>query len=418
MADYRDFPPEKSRDLGTYGGPAPGPDPCGPPGPWTDHPLPVPVTVSPVRRWLIGLSLLVLVAMAGLAVACHSAERGYLAPQFSPDGRHVVVVVRDARAQVLGLGYEMLTPPARVRILRDRLSIVTIDLATGRATTSVTLPRSPLEGTWISTYRPSIFGSVVAHLRWAAPDALEYEVGVTRPAQPSSETFVARRQWDARASRFVETPPWTPGWTGMGGSEPSQLHGNREVVTVRAGTAMPCAVLIVTTGEPKARAVAETPACRKAHPGGYDVTALADVLRRPDIERVARLNATHERLVAEARARGLSEGDAALDAIRGMQRLGLYPKPSTLVATRAAEVTPGAPVFTITATEFQVGLFTDIREALDRPGEEVEKATSPYIIHRDYDTSRQLNELLAARQDSEFFLRADDGLWHVVVDYR
>jgi hypothetical protein len=196
------------------------------------------------------------------------------------------------------------------------------------------------------------------------------------------------------------------------------LHGNREVVAVRAGTAMPCAVLIVTTGEPKARAVAETPACRKAHPEGYDVTALADVLRRPDIERVARLHATRERLVAEARARGLSEGDAAIDAIRGMQRLGLYPKPSTLVATRAAEVTPGAPVFTITATEFQVGLFTDIREALDRPGEEVEKATSPYIIHRDYGTSRRLNELLAARQDSEFFLRADDGLWRVVVDYR
>ena len=35
------------------------------------------------------------------------------------------------------------------------------------------------------------------------------------------------------------------------------------------------------------------------------------------------------------RARGLSEVDAALEAIRGMQRLGLYPKPSTLVATRA-----------------------------------------------------------------------------------
>ena len=106
-----------------------------------------------------------------------------------------------------------------------------------------------------------------------------------------------------------------------------------------------------------------------------------------------------------------------LEAIRGMQRLGLYPKPSTLVATRAMHETPGMPVFTISDQEFLVGLFNDIREAIDRPGEEIEKAGA-YVIHQDFDTSRQINQYLADRKDTEFFVQADGALWRMVVDYR
>jgi hypothetical protein len=368
-----------------------------------------------VRKWLLALWVLGLVLMAGLAVACHEHERGYLSPQFTPDGRGVVVVVRDARAFVVGFGFETFTPPARSLVLRDRVSIVTIDLDRRDHRVDVTLPPSPFEGTWLQVYRPGLFGSVDAHLRWA-DGRLEYEVGVTRHTQPQSQTFVARRRWDPAAGRFVETA-WERGHTGMGGDERSQLHGDREVLAVRAATAMPCAIVIVTMGQPRADPIAETAACRSAHPDGYPVASLADRLRRPDIERVARLEATHRRLVDEARARGLSEGDAALDAIRGMQRLGLYPKPSTLVATRAAEATPGVPVFAIADEEFRVGLLADIREALDHPGEEVEK-DGPYITHRDFDTSRRLNEFLADRQDTEFFVETSDGLWRIVVDYR
>ena len=67
------------------------------------------------------------------------------------------------------------------------------------------------------------------------------------------------------------------------------------------------------------------------------------------------------------------------------------------MATRVAEAPTGAAVFTITDQEFVVGLFNDIREAIDRPGEEIEKAGT-YIIHSDYDTSRQINQYLADRQ--------------------
>lgn len=372
-----------------------------------------------MRRLVIVALGLALLATAGLVAAVRHSADGYFSPQFTPDGSAVVVVVRHARAWVFGLGYEMWTPPARILVARDRFSVLKVTLADGRAETLHDMPASPLEGAWIQTYRPGIYGRAQAHLRWAAPDALEYELGVTVPRQPSSDTYVTRRRWDAATRRWTESGPWARGFAAMGGDEPSQLHGDREVVAVRdPGGAMPCAVVIVTTGQPAARPILESDACRRGHPDGYAVSALADVIRRPEIERVAHLERTHHELVAAARARGMGEGDAALEAIRGMQRLGLYPKPSTLVATRVTSAPPGAPVFAISDMEFRVGIFNDIREALDRPGEAIEKSMSPYVIHDDFDTSRQINDHLADRKDTELFVQADAALWRVVVDFR
>ena len=319
MADYRDFRSEKSRDRGSY-------RKC---------------KVRGVRKVLAAILVVALAAAVAVVAAVRHGADGYLSPQFTPDGKGVVVVVREARALVLGLGYQMWTPPARVLVTRDRFRVVRVGLDDGRIETLHDFPASPVEGRWIQTYRPGVYGSAQAHLRWATPEALEYEVGVSVPRQPTSDTYVTRRRWDGTKHEWIDSAPWAPGYTGMGGDEASQLHGNREVVAVRAGGAMPCAVVIVTQGDAKARPVLEAAECRKAHPDGYAVAALSDVLRRADIERVANLKATHEGLVAEARARGLSEGDAALEAIRGMQRLGLYPKPSTIVATRVAEAPTG-----------------------------------------------------------------------------
>lgn len=372
-----------------------------------------------MRRLLIVALGLALLATAGLAAAVRHSAAGYFSPQFTPDGSAVVVVVRHARAWVLGLGYEMWTPPARILVARDRFSVLKVTLADGRAQTLHEVPASPLEGAWIQTYRPGIYGSAQAHLRWTTPDALEYELVVTMPRQPSSDTYVTRRRWDAATRRLIDSGRWERGSSGMGGDEPSQLHGVREVVAVRvAGAAMPCAVVIVTTGEPAARPILESDECRRAHPDGYAVSALADMIRRPDIERIAHLERTRDQLAAAARARGLGEHDAALEAIRGMQRLGLYPKPSTMVATRVASAPAGAPVFTISDMEFRVGIFNDIREALDRPGEEIEKSMGTYVIHDDFDTSRQINQHLIDRKDTELFVQADAALWRIVVDFR
>ena len=359
---------------------------------------------------------MVALAAAGVIAACATDERGYLSPQFSPDGASVVAIVRDTRALVFGLGYQTFTPPARTRVLRDRFSLVRIHLSDRRVEVLRQFPLSPIEGTWIESYRPSLTGSASAHLRWTA-DALEYEVAVSRPRQPTSETFVIRRRWNPAASTHEETA-WEPGSSSMGGIEPTQLHGDREVIALRAGGALPCAVLVVTAGQPLAQPLVEEAPCRTAYPDGYPVARLSEAIHRPAIERVERLRGTHAQLQAEARARGLSEGDAAMAAIRGMQQLGLYPKPSTLVATRVADVDPEVPVFEISATEFQVGLFPDIRAALDSAGTEVEKSPGSYITHRDYDTSRQLNAWLADRAHTTFYVRADGETWMLELTRR
>lgn len=356
-------------------------------------------------------------AAAGLAAACARHDRGYLSPQFSPDGLSIVAIARDTRAVVLGFGYETFSPPARTRVLRDRFSVVRIHLADRRVDVLHEFPPSPLEGGWVESYRPSLAGSVSAHLRWATPDALEYEIAVSRPRQPTSETFVTRRRWNPSTGAFVVTG-WEPGSSGMGGIEATQLHGDREVVALRAGGALPCAVLLVVEGQPLARPLVEEAECRKAYPDGYPVERLTEVIHRPAIERVEQLRDTHARLLAEAEARGLSEGDAAMAAIRGMQQLGLYPKPSALLATRVTAVEPDVPVFEITETEFVVGLFPDIRAALDNAGREVEKSTGSYIVHRDYDTSRRLNAWLADRAHTTFYVRADGATWKLELTRR
>jgi hypothetical protein len=356
-------------------------------------------------------------AAAGLIAACARHDRGYLSPQFSLDGASIVVIARDTRALVFGFGYETFTPPARTRVLRDRFSLLRIHLSDRRVDVLHEFPPSPIEGTWVQSYRPSLSGSASAHLRWATTDALEYEISVSRPRQPTSETFVTRRRWDSATSTY-DVSGWEPGSSGMGGIEPTQLHGDREVIALRAGTALPCAVLLVTQHQPLAQPLAEETECRKANPDGYPVARLTDVIHRPAIERVERLRDTHARLQAAARERGLSEGDAALAAIRGMQQLGLYPKPSTLLATRVAAVEPDVPVFEISDTEFLVGLFPDIRAALDNAGTEVEKSMGDYIVHRDYDTSRRLNAWLAGRAHATFYVRADGATWKIELTRR
>ena len=370
-----------------------------------------------MRKALLGAAVVVLVASAGVATACRRGDTGYFAPRFTPDGSAVVLIVREARATVTGLGYETFTPPARSRVSRDRFSVVRVRLADRAVERLVELPPSPLEGRRIEVYRPRLYGSAHAHLRWEQTGQLAYEVGVSIPRQPSSDHYRVSRLWDgASRPEVVAAGAWQPGATGMSGAEPSQLHGPHEVVAVGAGGAMPCAVVIVTQGRDRADPVVESDACRKAHPDGYPVMALADLLRRADIERSALLRTTHERLVAEARAAGLGEGDAALEAIEGMRRLGLYPKPAVLVAARVEAADEAAPRVSISAEEFRVGLFADLREALDRPGEEVEKSMGEYVVHRDFDTSRRLNALLEERGDLTFFVEADGALWRVHLD--
>ena len=365
-------------------------------------------------RRLVALAVVALAALgAAVASAVVHRPRGYLAPVFSSDGSAVFVVVREVRGLVLGFGYEGFSPPAHVRLQRDRFRLVRLAVADGREERVLELPPSPLEGSTIRSYRSGLYGSARAALR---PDgaAIEYEVAVTRPDQPSSTTFVARGRWIPGGGQR-SLPVWQAGSPGMRGPHASQLSGALEVVAVRGGAPMPCAVVLLAQEPGRSRPLVETEDCRSRFPDGYDVPSVSEQSSRSTIERSQLLASTHERLVAEARARGLSEGDAALEAVRGMQRLGLYPKPTQVVAHEIAVSEAREPIFDITDEEFDVGLFSDLRQAIEHPGTPVGKHSGRYVIHDAFETSRRLNAHLGSGATS-FLVRARGKLWRLRIE--
>ena len=116
------------------------------------------------------------------------------------------------------------------------------------------------------------------------------------------------------------------------------------------------------------------------------------------------------------RQSGLPEGEAMLEAGRQMERLGLFPRSTTLAAHREECGTRPAWI-RITDEQFQVGLFPDIERAIAQPGQEVAKSSGAYIVHRDYGTSQEINALLRVGQP-ELFVAARGGCWRLTIRNR
>jgi hypothetical protein len=367
-----------------------------------------------LRRIGVALGLLAVAAGVAAVALTTTPGRGYFGPVFSPDGASVYVLVRDVTASVVGLGYDSFTPPASVWIHHDRFSLIAIRIADHAATVVREFPASPLEGTRISAYHGAIFGEASGHLRWADTSHLEYELTVTRADTPSSRTFVWRHRWNPTTGVTEDSTAWKPGTQSLSGDEPSQLSGNREVIGVRGPEGLPCAVVLLRTGEASASALADSRRCGDRYASGFTRDALES--RREAIEHVAMLEKTYADLVAEGRAQGLSEGAAMLQAGKGMQRLGLYPKTPTITAVTSA-CDALQPVFHISDEEFRVGLFQDIQQAIDHPGEAAD-FNGNYVTHRDYATSRVVNDFLTDRSHREFLVDGRGGCWRLSIDHR
>lgn len=366
-------------------------------------------------RWIVP-ALLAAVAFGAWIAGVVGAPRadGYFAPVFSPDGKTIFAIARDVLATKVGFGHQFFTPPATVRLHRDRFTLIAVQVADGRMTAIEELPPSPLEGARISAYHGAIFGVPRAHLRWT-DGVLEYEVAVTRHDTPASRTYVIRRTWSPAAAPAAESrPTWQEAHTAMGGDEPSQLHGDLEVLAIPGDELMPCAIAVVGRNDPRARPLAETPVCRKRYPAGLGPDELRPISRRADIERAEKVRSTYAALVERGRQAGLSEMQAMLAAGKEMSRLGLYPKTTTLVAT-VVDCESASPLFRIVDAEFEAGLFQDIARAIAAPGEEVDKSMSAYVSHRDYRTSKEINDFLDAG-NSVFFVETRGRCWKLTVN--
>jgi hypothetical protein len=367
-----------------------------------------------LRRIALALAMLLVACVALLAWALSPHERGYFSPVFAPDGKSVYAIERDVSATIFGLGYEFWTPPAKVRIHRDRFRLINIALPDGRLSTVQEFPPSPLEGTTITAYHGAIFGAARSTLRWADSEHLDYSISVERVEIPASRTFVVQRQWSKEARRFIEKPPWQEGYSSGGGYGPEQLSGDLEVIAPSGDELLPCAIVVLRKTAPAAQVLAETPACRKKY-GDYTAATMAAFSHRADIERSQTMSRTYDGLVAGGKARGLNEGTAMLEANKRMEDLGYYPKSPTITAHRAA-CENVSPVFTISDEEFRVGLFQDIDRAIQHPDTAQERGGT-YVRHQAYDTSRQINEYLKDRRDATFYVEGRGGCWQLVVRY-
>lgn len=340
-------------------------------------------------------------------------ETGYFAPVFARNGEAVVAISREVRATVIGFGREFFTAPATVRVRSDRFRLIEIQVSDRRLTVIEEFPPSPLESNRIQAYHGAIFGVPHAHLRWADADHLDYEIAVTRHDTPLSRTFIIRKVWNSRINAYETSLPWQEASTGVSGDEPQQLSGDTEAIAVPGEELMPCAIALLRRDGSAATPLVETNTCRRKYPSGISSEVLTPLSRRAEIERAASLRTTYASLVARGRQSGRSEGQAMLDANKRMQQLGLYPKTPTLVAERA-RCDEASPLFSISDAEFTVGLFPDIASAIESPGTEIEKSMGAYITHRDYTTSRQINEYLNGGHPI-FFVLARGACWRLTI---
>jgi hypothetical protein len=82
-----------------------------------------------------------------------------------------------------------------------------------------------------------------------------------------------------------------------------------------------------------------------------------------------------------------------------MEELGLLPKRPRLVATAVDEAPADVRVFDIPANYFEVGLFTDIAEAIASPDSEVDTGTGSYLQYYDDKLGSQLRAWREAGND-------------------
>ncbi|MGB0747631.1 MAG: hypothetical protein ACPGO3_02705 [Magnetospiraceae bacterium] len=354
--------------------------------------------------------VLVLAALA-LGAIRYESRTGYYGPVFDADGTGIYTIRRDARGIVLGFGWEMLTPPARVYVLTDRLSLRRISLADGAEEVLETWDETPLSGSQSKEYQGRIFGYPQMRLE-AAEGQVSYLVRYDRRDADTTPEFRLAGIWKTDGGGAKGN--WITGTTYPPGLGSPVLSGRWEVVSMRDSEGMPGGILLVDEKKGETRLLKTTAPLQDQYPHGLTAPDYDGLLRRTEIERLQLLTDTRRDLIAKFTAEGMNEGAATLAANTAMQEMNLLPRPPSLTATPVPDSTAeGRTVFDISAMEFTVGLFADIAQAISHPGTAVEKGGT-YLRHQDFDTSERLNQWLADG-NRKFLIRTDAGLFELNV---
>jgi hypothetical protein len=356
-----------------------------------------------MRKLAVGCVVAAALAALGAAwwlrLLTLESHTGYFNPAFSHDGRFVHVIVRETTGLTWGFGWEHFTPPAHAYPLSDRISLVRFESESGKAETLESWSSTPVLHRVISEYRGRVFNTMHASVRPGPGATVRYEIEIAIPVVPSSDVHRLSGSWapDEGARRRGE---WRRGdYAGAGTSEPV-VSGETEVFALSGPESYPCAVVLLDHRVMTTRVLVKSAACAGRYPDGPPITALLEVSRKKDIERVAEVARVRDKLVASYRSEGASEIEALLRSTRALEDSGYLPKSPRIVAHRLGEHDIAAlsdlPLFAIAEAEMASGIFSDIEKALSAPGGEIDKSMGAYVVHNDYASSRKLNAHLAS----------------------
>jgi len=335
----------------------------------------------------------------------YDSDRTFHSPVFGNGGKEIYFLSRTASGISWGPGIEFFTSPAKIVFLSDRFSLMSMDVST-KKTRLLCAWEAPHEKSTHEQYRNRLFGYPGTGLS-VKDNRIYFAIGVDiRKDGPNSRV----NEWlvgyyDINGKYAVETKKWE-----QSNEMPDQwpediLSGDLEVINYRNKA------ILLSEGKT----------------GKLDVLMTVDDFRdeeirnipleeyshRKQIERIRTLRETNKRLVEQFREAGLSEGEAMLKAGDELEKMGLYPKTPKITAIVVAKPGEDYAAFPISREEFLYGLFPDIEKAIKDTGAEV-GFWGNYIKHRDFDTSKKINEYLA-EGNKQFYVITEDKTYLMTI---
>ncbi|PLX78655.1 MAG: hypothetical protein C0616_13765 [Desulfuromonas sp.] len=360
-------------------------------------------------KFLIVSSVVVILAVIGglfaisaAGLVTHEQHEGYFGPAISSDKNQIWFFQRNSSGWAIGPGWEHFTPPARVYMQSDRLSLCYLDRASGKFETVLSWNSTPLQGRFLRNYRGRVLNILGTRIRIHADGKIEYAARLSIPTVPRSETWSVSGRWPTSAP----LPAWKKQGTNLSGLSEPVVAGDLEVISLPGKENFPAGIVLLNHRDRTLSIPVRNQVYKELYPNGPDSETLFTSSRKKEIDRRDGMRRTHRELVERFQEKGMREGDALLAAGKEMARLGWWPTPKQIVATRIDSFPDGVTIFTIDPMEITVGLFPDLEKAMANPGKPTEQS-GRYTRHRDYRTSERLNEFLMSDPE-RFGIRIDD----------
>ena len=335
---------------------------------------------------------------------------GYFAPVYSPDGQYVYFIQRRVSGTTRvteNPGFIFGGAPTYdVSIAKDTFSLKRLKVQSGQIEELTALAPSPIEGRRYES-KGNMFQSARASLKFTKEGQLEFRVCL-KTELPTEKEYLSSGIWteaqqSAKISRSWEESQCATGtneWPLFGDWELLEAHGEPDYFTV--------AIVAYNHVTGEIKPLVKSKGYTRAYPNGVPLRQIQESSRRQELERFQAITRTREELLQKYKSMGMGDVQAELRIIKDLQRLGYYPKPTTIVARRLSrdEVTKinKDALFSIAKEEMASGIFQDIEKAVASPGEEIDHDSSGYYIHRDYTTSARLNAFLEAGK-TQFYVR-------------